>query len=218
MRYIRYTLRESAGGEKITIPVPESYKDCFTLIQSDNYRKQGKIESIWKIWLKTWFDPTEAAFFWWRMRNYTNGFLHFFCKLMHYHYDHKYGMLLDTLHVGYGLFHGVRFNSRINVTAFIGNNCNIAQFSNFGTNSRRGVKIGDRVYIAPHVCTVSDNNIGSDCCIGTGAIVTKDLMAGGTYAGNPAKRIGDNKHPEYIHNPYPIPEIPEDKIEDIVID
>lgn len=42
-------------------------------------------------------------------------------------------------------------------------------------------------------------------------------MAGGPYAGNPAKRIDGNKHPEYIHNIYPIPEIPEDKIEDIII-
>lgn len=214
MRYIRYTLRENAGGEKVIIPVPESYKDCFILIQSDKYRKVGKILPIWKIWLNTLMNPTEAAFFWWRMWAY-KGWMRPLCTLIHNHYDHKYGMLLATTNVGYGLHHGIRFNSRINGAAFIGNNVNIAQFSNFGSNTERGLKVGNNVYIAPHVCTVSDNNIGSNCSIGAGSIVTKDLMAGGTYAGNPAKRLGDNKHPEYIMNPYPIPEIPEDKIEDI---
>lgn len=216
MRYLRYTLRETAGGGRVIIPVPESYKDCFTLIQSDYYRIAGKVVPIWKIWRKTWFNPTRAAFFWWRLWAY-KGRMRPFCTLMHNYYDHKYGMLLAATNVGYGLFPGIRFNSRINGAAFIGNNVNISQFSNFGTNTSRGVVIGDSVYIAPHVCTISDNHIGNNCCIGAGSIVTKDLMAGGTYAGNPAKRIGDNKHPEYIMNPYPIPEIPEDKIEDIVL-
>lgn len=63
MRYIRYTLRGTAGGEKVVIPVPESYKDSFKLIQSDQYRKTGKILPIWKIWLKTFIDPTSCTFF-----------------------------------------------------------------------------------------------------------------------------------------------------------
>lgn len=216
MRYIRYTLRETAGGEKIIIPVPESYNDCFKLIQSDKYRHVGKILPIWKIWLKTLASPTEAAFFWWRMWAY-KGWMRPFCTLIHNYYDHKYGMFLATTNVGYGLHHGIRFNSRINGAAFIGNNVNIAQFSNFGSNTNHGLATGNCVYIAPHVCTVSDNHIGSNCCVGAGSIVTRDLMAGGTYAGNPAKRIGDNKHPEFIINPYPIPEIPESIIEDIEI-
>lgn len=216
MKYIRYKLRDTAGGEKVTIPVPESYSDCFTLIQSDYYRIVGRIVPVWKIWISTWLNPTQAAFFWWRMWAY-RGWMRPLCTLIHNHYDHKYGMLLATTHVGYGLFHGIRFNSRINGAAFIGNNVSIAQFSNFGSNSSRGLATGNNVYIAPHVCTVRDNNIGSNVCIGAGSIVTKDLMAGGTYAGNPAKYIGENKHPEYIINPYPIPNIPEDRIKDIVL-
>lgn len=214
MRYKRFKLRETAGAETIIIPIAESYKDCFTLIQSDYYRIVGRMVPVWKIWIKTWFDPTQAAFFWYRIWCY-RGWLRPICTLIHYHYDHKYGMLIDTPNIGYGLFHGIRFNSRINGNAIIGNNVNIAQFSNFGTNSNKGVAIGNNVYIAPHVCTVSNNHIGSNTCIGTGSIVTKDLMKGNVYAGNPAKLIGENKHPEYICNPYPIPEIPENKIEDV---
>lgn len=215
MRYIRYTLRETAGGEKITIPVPESYKDSFTLIQSDTYRTAGRIIPIWKIWLKTLYNPTESAFFWWRMKSY-KGWLWPLCKLIMHHYSHKYALLLDSHNVGYGLFHGIRFNSRINGLSYIGNNVNISQYSNFGTNIKRGLKVGNNVYMGPHVCTVSDNNIGSNVCIGAGSIVTKDLMTGGTYAGNPAKYIGVNKHLDYVMNPYPIPEIPEDKITDVI--
>lgn len=65
---------------------------------------------------------------------------------------------------------------------------------------------GNNVYIAPRVCSVSNNNIGSNVCVGAGAIITKDLLTGNIYAGNPAKLIGENKHPEYIgiHILYPL--------------
>lgn len=215
MRYIRYTLRETAGGEKVVIPVPESYKDCFTLIKSDQYRKTGKIIPIFKIWLHTFVQPTDAAFFWMRMREYKSGYCHKLATIITAYYKRKYGIFLDSNHIGYGFYYNNVFQSRICKGAYIGNNVNISHYSNFGTNSGRGLKTGNNIYIAPHVCTVSDNNIGSNVCIGAGAVVTKDLMTGGTYAGNPAKRIGENKYPEYVQNPYPIPDIPEEKIEDI---
>lgn len=217
MRYIRYTLRETAGGEKITIPVPESYKDCFTLIQSDQYRKVGKIIPVWKIWLQTFGQPTNAAFFWMRMRAYRKGWLTKLASAITHYYKIHHGIFLDTDHIGYGLYYNLIFQSRIAKSVYIGNNVNVSHYSNFGTNNGRGLKTGNNIYLGPNVFSVSDNHIGSNTCIGAAAVITKDLMAGGTYAGNPARRLGDNKHPEYINNPYPLPCIPEDRIEDIEI-
>lgn len=215
MRYIRYTLRETAGGEKITIPVPESYRDCFTLIQSDKYRTAGRIVPVWKIWLQTFGQPTNAAFFWMRMRAYRKGWLTKVASAITHYYKAYHGIYLDTDHVGYGVYFHPPFHSSISRAAYIGNNVNLSQYSNFGTNSGIGLRVGNNVYIAPHVCSVSDNHIGSNVCVGAAAVITKDLMTGGTYAGNPAKLLGENKHPDYIMHPYPIPEIPEDKITDI---
>lgn len=217
MRYIRYTLRESAGGEKVIIPIPESYKDCFTLIQSDQYRKTGKIMPIWKIWIKTFINPTSCAFFWMRMRAYRKGWLTKLASAITHYYREYHGIYLDSDHIGYGVYYKQPFHSIISRVAYIGNNVNLGPYSNFGTNSGKGLMTGNNIYIAPCVCSVSDNHIGSNTCIGAAAVITKDLMAGGTYAGNPARRIGNNKHPEYIMNPYPIPPIPEDNIEDMEI-
>lgn len=40
------------NGNKIKIPIVESYKDCMTLIKSDQYRLSGKIESSFSIFFK----------------------------------------------------------------------------------------------------------------------------------------------------------------------
>lgn len=99
MKYIRYTLREAAGGEKIIIPMPESYKDCFTLIQSDQYRKVGRILPIWRIWVKTLINPTNCAFFWMRMREHKQGWFHKFASLITYYYNIMAFILIQTISV-----------------------------------------------------------------------------------------------------------------------
>ena len=48
--------------------------------------------------------------------------------------------------------------------------------------------------------------IGSNVCIGAGAVVTKDIPSGMTVAGVPAKVIGNNRHDGYIVNRWEIPE------------
>lgn len=48
--------------------------------------------------------------------------------------------------------------------------------------------IGDRVSIGSNA-TILPVNICSDCVIGAGAVVTKDILERGFYAGNPARKL-----------------------------
>jgi acetyltransferase-like isoleucine patch superfamily enzyme len=51
------------------------------------------------------------------------------------------------------------------------------------------VRIGDRCWLGARVIVMPGVTIGDDVVVGSGAIVTRDLPSGGTYAGIPAKRI-----------------------------
>lgn len=201
MKQESFKLNKTAGEEIITIPIPESYKDVALLIKSDNYRKTGKIEPIWKIFLKTFRYPTLAATFWMRVRAYSAGFLKSFATYMQNHYRLKYGISLTTTKVGYGLNISHEY-LRVSEHAFIGNNVNLSHFMTIGSNTGVAAHIGNNVYIGPNVCIMEEVHIGSNTIIGAGSIVPKDLQNNSTYVGNPAKRIGENKHPEFIKNPW----------------
>lgn len=97
----------------------------------------------------------------------------------------------------------------------IGDNVKIQAFS-FIPN---GVTIGNNVFIGPHVCFTNDKHppsdvvsetvveddvriganvtvlpgikLGKGCMIGAGSVVTKDVPAGETWVGNPARKYGN---------------------------
>ena len=92
----------------------------------------------------------------------------------------------------------------ISERTIIGNNVNLGQFLNIGTNHRTPAIIGDNVYIGPHVCIVEDVIIGNKSTIGAGAVVVKDVPENATVAGVPAKTLNYNNPGQYIYRPYPI--------------
>ncbi len=71
-----------------------------------------------------------------------------------------------------------------------------------GTNHERAAVIGDNVYIGPNVCIVENVHIGDNTTIGAGSVVTKDIPANATAAGNYAKVLNYNEHGRYIVNPW----------------
>lgn len=120
---------------------------------------------------------------------------------MHRHYSLKHGIQISpkTL-IGYGFYLGHAYGIIVNPTAIIGNNVNLSQFTTIGSNEGKAAFIGNNVYIGPGVCLVEHIIVGSNACIGAGAVVTTDIPSGVTAAGVPAKIIGINRHQNYIGN------------------
>ncbi len=56
----------------------------------------------------------------------------------------------------------------------------------------RQTVIGNRVSIGSNA-TIMPVRIADDVVIGAGAVVTRDIVAAGIYAGNPARRLGNGK-------------------------
>ncbi len=129
------------------------------------------------------------------------GGIGFISRRLHNHYTIKYGIQIphDTK-IGYGFYIGHGVGVVINGGTTIGNNVNISQFLSIGTNKHTPATIGDNVYIGPNVCIVEDVKIGNDTIIAAGSVVIRDIPQNSTAVGCPAKVIGENKHPEYVHN------------------
>ena len=85
----------------------------------------------------------------------------------------------------------------------IGNNVNLSQFLNIGTNHNTPAIIGDNVYIGPQVCIIEDVIMGNNSTIGAGAVVTKDVPENATVAGVPAKVLNFNNPGRYVDNLWP---------------
>ena len=92
----------------------------------------------------------------------------------------------------------------INEGTVIGNNVNLSQFLNIGTNHNTPAIIGDAVYIGPQVSIVEDVKIGNDSTIGAGAVVTKDVPEKATVGGVPARVLNYNNPGRYIVNRWPL--------------
>lgn len=202
MKFETYTI----AGEPVTIPIPTSYKDCATLIQSDYYRHSGKKKSLFLIWLGGWSRTSMAFSFWFRLSQY-KGWIYLLAKWRLHHFKKGYGLLIpSSVKVGYGFYIQHCFGTIINKNAVIGNNVNIGQLTTIGSNQIKAAMIGNGVYIGPGTSIVDDIEIGNGTCIGAGAVVTKDVPGGVTIAGVPARVISTKSHPEYILHPWPLPE------------
>lgn len=201
MKYEHYSTRD---GSEIEIPIPSSYKDCLNLLRSDYSRIFGRVDSLPKIWINSFRDRALKHLFWLRLASY-KGWLYPLCKLRHEHYKLKYDCRVHAgTKIGWGLYLGHAMSMCVNVRTIIGNNVNLSQMSNIGTNEGNQAIIADNVYIGPMSCLVGGVNIGANSLIGAGSIVTKDVQPNSTAVGNPCRMIGENKHPEYVHNRWTI--------------
>ena len=106
--------------------------------------------------------------------------------------------------IGYGFYIGHGGPIVVSRYTKFGNNVNISQFTTIGTNNDVGATIGSNVYIGPSVCIIGGVTIGDNVTIGAGSVVTKDIPDGATVAGNPARILNYNQHPEFIQNAWKV--------------
>lgn len=192
------------NGKKVNIPIAESYKDCFTLIKSDRYRIYGKEESSFSVLIKSLKPFTSSILFWLRLSQY-KGWLWPICLFFYERASRKAQVQIPaSTKIGYGLYIGHGICMVINGDTVIGNNVNLSQFLNIGTNHNTPAIIGDCVYIGPQVCIIEDVEIGNNSTIGAGAVVTKDIPEGATVAGVPARVLNHDNPGRYIGNRWPL--------------
>ena len=176
-------------GTQLILPEVENYGDCMTLIHSDLFRRKGKTVSKARIILKALFHPFENFMIWFRLSQH-KGFLFWWTVTMYRLCQtiHKIKIPLKT-RIGYGCYLGHSMCIVIHGNTVIGNNVNLSQFLNIGSNHNTPAVIGDQAYIGPMTCLVEDVQIGRNATIGAGAVVTKDVEKETIVAGVPAKVI-----------------------------
>lgn len=184
------------------IPIPESYKDCLELIRSDRFRR-AKSGSLMKIAVEAILRPYDNCLVWLRLCAHRRGLLTpLFNLIKRVTFSRRCIDIPASTRIGFGLYIGHGFSIVINGGTIIGNNVNISQFLNIGTNHNTPAKIGNNVYIGPMVCIVEEVTVGSESTIGAGAVVTRDVPAGATVAGTPAKVLNTANSGRYITRPY----------------
>lgn len=175
------------------------------LIQSDHYRISGKKLTIYEIITEFIYSGGKGVSFvsLLRMVKSSNRFVRLLAKCMKRHYSRKFCIDIGSnIQIGKGFYIGHGICIVIHGNTVIGDNVNISQFVNIGSNDNRFAVIGNNVYIGPHVCIVGGVHIGDNASIGAGAVVTKDVPENATVVGVPAKVINYNNPGRYIINPF----------------
>ncbi len=191
------------NGVRVDIPQAESYCDCYKLIKSDLYRLIGRDVSYIDV-IRHLLKPfSNTVLFWFRLASYKGAF----SLLFRYKYrqvSRKYCVQIPYgTKVGRGFYIGHGICIVVNGNAVIGNNVNISQFVNIGTNDGKAALLGDKVYVGPQTAIVGHISIGACSTIGAGSVVNKDFGENSTAAGVPAKILnGDFSIPaRFICNP-----------------
>lgn len=198
MKHLKYDFAE---GDSLVIPEAESYGDCLDLINSDLYRISGKKKSRIGVLLHLLTHPFRWMS-WFRLAKY-RGIFQIPCKAMTKICRNLSKVdISNDCKIGYGFYIGHGMCIVVSPHTIIGNNVNLSQFVNIGSNEGKTPMVGDRVYVGPMVCIVEDARIGHGATIGAGAVATKSLPAGSTCVGIPAKPIGYDNSEKYIRNPW----------------
>ena len=171
------------------IPIPETLNDVKILIGSDYYRNCEK-EIGWGGGFLLLLKGNVLA--WFRLCQ-INTFLLPIFRLIYKVVSHKRQIDMPlTTKIGYGLYMGHQRCMVINGSTIIGNNVNVSQFLNIGSNTGKAAIICDGAYLAPMVCIVGEVVIGYNSIVGAGAVVNKDVPPQCTVGGVPAKVISSN--------------------------
>lgn len=114
--------------------------------------------------------------------------------------EHPYGVIIqDDVHIGANacidagrhrftyIGRGTKIDNLVHIAhnVWIGEDCLIIALAEVSGS----VEIGDKVVISPSASIRDHHNIGDEAHVGIGACVVKDIPAGETWAGVPARRL-----------------------------
>ncbi len=166
-------------------------KQCIDFIRSDYYRLIADHEaSLFRIWLYSWLNAGLSYMIWFRLTKCDNLIIRGGARLRYRRLMSKFKIEMPReAHIGYGfqIAHGGPMV--INCRTRVGDNCSFFQYVSIGSSTLKAAEIGSEVYVGPNVCIVNDVKIGDGVTIGAGTVVVKDIEAGVTVAGVPAREI-----------------------------
>ena len=127
-----------------------------------------------------------------------NSLFKFFYLIRYRRLQVKYLTFIPLNTCDYGLSIAHIGGIRINNESKIGKYCRIHEGVTIGATNgdKKAPVIGDKVFIGSGAKIIGNIIINGGCCIGAGAVVVKDIMEIGTYAGVPVKKIS-NKNSSY---------------------
>lgn len=182
------------------------YKDCVEYIRSDYFRVTGRNgDGMFRMSLKGILDTGFRFLFWFRLAKCDNLLVGGVARLLYRCVSARHHIIIERCtKIGYGLriVHGGPVV--VNFSAVLGDNIDLCQFTTIGSVCLHGAHIGNNVYIGPGVCIVEGVTIGDGATIGAGAVVVKDVEAGTTVAGNPAKVISRKEPGRLVYNKWEI--------------
>jgi serine O-acetyltransferase len=79
----------------------------------------------------------------------------------------------------------------VNPGVRVGSHCRIHQGVTLGQTSRGTPTLGDRVLIGANACVLGPVTVSSDAAVGAGSVVVRDVPAGVTVAGVPARQVSN---------------------------
>ncbi|MCO6522735.1 MAG: hypothetical protein J6571_06070 [Snodgrassella sp.] len=181
---------------------PISYFMVIRLIKSDLFRYSGRTD--WRTFIRHYFCNRGFRFSCWFRLASATGIWRKLAYPMYAWQKRCSGIIISPrTSVGYGLYIGHGGPLIINSNARLGNNVNLSPYTVIGANNGAAAIIGDNVYIGPNCNLIENVCIGDNATIGAGSVVTKNIPANATAAGNYAKVLNYQNPGRFIHNRWP---------------
>ncbi|WP_218966302.1 serine acetyltransferase [Snodgrassella alvi] len=172
------------------------------LIKSDLFRYSGRTD--WRTLIRHYFCNRGFRFTCWLRLAAAPGVWRKLAYPMYVWQKRRSGIIISPrTPIGYGLYIGHGGPLIINSSARLGNNVNLSPYTVIGANKGPAAIIGDNVYIGPNCNLIENVSIGDNATIGAGSVVTKNIPANATAAGNYAKVLNFQNPGQFIHNRWP---------------
>lgn len=184
--------------------------DLKRIIMNDLYRYYG--DSSKSVFRKTYKHIPGFRFTCWlrKCRYYSSQPvisrpLFYYARWRYTQLKFKFGFDIEySTEIGEGFYLGHWGGVVIHPDTIIGKNCNISHQVTVGVdNNQRNEAvpfIGDNVYIGPGSKLFGKITLGNGCVIGANSVVNRDVSAGVTAAGAPARVISNKDSSAYVKN------------------